>query len=79
MSEQNGTRRERKPDPLRCLRGKVCGFCDGRLTSAAKGQCGGIYAETREACWWTTTIRDFGPAEALARSRTNKRDGAKAA
>lgn len=79
MSEHNTTPRKRKPDPLRCLRGKVCGFCDGHLASAAKGHCGGIYAETREACWWTATIRDYGPAEALKLSRTNKRDGARSA
>lgn len=75
MADQ--TNRRRKPDPLRCLNGKVCGFCDGSLRSAARGHCGGIHQETRKACWWTTTLRDYGPQAALSMSRTNKEDGPK--
>ena len=70
-------KRKRKPDPLRCLSRKECGLCDQSLRQAARGHCGAIYAETREGCWWVPTIRDFGPAEALKRSRGNVRDGAR--
>jgi hypothetical protein len=72
-------KRRRKADPLRCLNKSECAWCSGSLRQAARGNCGGIYADTREACWWVPTIRDYGPAEALRMSLNNKRDGARKA
>ena len=64
----------KKTDPNACLRRKECGLCQQPLTRTAKGHCGSLF--DRDACWWVSTIRDYGAREALRMSNDKMRDRA---